>query len=945
MIRFKCGTEITQYIVQSIRRNGSKTMYDSYDAVKEIKHLSQQLLNTKHKNKITEIHKRAFEIYEGLEQKEKNHFVMNTLLKFYFESNETHKIPEIYAELCNIESVSYTILLKCCKKMMRKDKEKVGAMNIVYDIDERIHGCHHQDAVRGKTLLIDIYSECKLLDKAQHVFFAIQKEKRDAFVIATMIKCYVHQNEYKKAIDLYREHNTMENDMANMLFIKSCIQMRDFGACETQVHRFEQKCDHINILIQFYGEIGDCAKAMHLFEAFACTNNIEGVTVGLMMKYLIHSDENRKAIALYIDQNCIHRNNDILDLLFVKACGNVFDYQTCEHVLLGKKRHCWKSISFRNNLIDFYGKMGDLVSARDVFDSIPNDRKDVVSIGTMMKCLINKNLYTDAIQIYEAFMRKNTALNTNTYDGINTLYLKACLNMKHYTKCQQWIDDHVMHSHSIEFMTILIEYYHKTNDLDHALIIFNAIPSESKNTSVINTMMTCLMNHECYTQIIDLYHAHANALHMDPISNVLFIKACVHNHTFETCQAQVDAACNTDICELSIEFITTLIDFWGKKGDVHTAFHIFNTANKGKDVDLICINAMMNAFNHNTAYDECIALYETCIQNANHTSNLLYMKACVHTGDYDKCTQLIDDCDDVHHTDWIHSVIDFYGKIGDIDAASRLYAQNRTDIVSVNVMMNAYNNCNQYEQTLALFDATDTKDKFTYIAALNACGHLILLDRGIQIIDSLSNANDVMIQSAIIRFYAKCSEYDSAQRIFDDVGNSNNDRRGIVSLYGAIMDCHAKRGNLNEVLRLFEELKTHTNVGIPYSVYSIVLNACCNVHDALLIWEDIKRVYNIRIHPHLINAIIDCLAKRNHLDDAEDIYNTYCDGNQRIYSKFKLQMLLSILSSCNIYNDVDRARNIARKMQQIIAHTNHHQFEMEAQSMNILLSNTINGTP
>ena len=56
--------------------------------------------------------------------------------------------------------------------------------------------------------------------------------------------------------------------------------------------------------------------------------------------------------------------------------------------------------------------------------------------------------------------------------------------------------------------------------------------------------------------------------------------------------------------------------------------------------------------------------------------------------------------------------------------------------------------------------------------------------------------------------------------------------------------------------------------------------------------------------------MIDCFARKNRLDEAENIYTTYCHTNDNIFYKFKLNMLLSILSSCRNHGDEIRAQRI-----------------------------------
>ena len=56
-----------------------------------------------------------------------------------------------------------------------------------------------------------------------------------------------------------------------------------------------------------------------------------------------------------------------------------------------------------NTLIDFYGKIGDVNNAVNIFSNIAENKKGIVTINAMMKCLLDNNQNEKAISLYEQY--------------------------------------------------------------------------------------------------------------------------------------------------------------------------------------------------------------------------------------------------------------------------------------------------------------------------------------------------------------------------------------------------------------------------------------------------------------------------------------------------------------------------------------------------------------
>ncbi len=88
-------------------------------------------------------------------------------------------------------------------------------------------------------------------------------------------------------------------------------------------------------------------------------------------------------------------------------------------------------------------------------------------------------------------------------------------------------------------------------------------------------------------------------------TNLLFLKACITFGDHDDEKKLIDLKFDLkNIRNYSIEFITTLIDFYGKSGDIINAFNIFKNGSSNNKSDIGCVTAMMNAYNSNEQYDK-----------------------------------------------------------------------------------------------------------------------------------------------------------------------------------------------------------------------------------------------------------------------------------------------------------------------------------------------------
>ncbi|MDY7091307.1 MAG: hypothetical protein SYR96_40310, partial [Actinomycetota bacterium] len=362
-----------------------------------------------------------------------------------------------------------------------------------------------------------------------------------------------------------------------------------------------------NSVINFYGKIGDVYNAVNTFNNIPIyKKNI--VTISAMMNCFIDNNQNEKAISLYEEYNGKH--NDITNSLFIKACTNIGDADKGIKLIKSTTKIMDSSITFINTVIDFYGKIGDVNNAVNTFNIIPENRKNIVTINAMMNCFIDNNQNEKAISLYEQY-------NHYTHDDVsNLLFIKACTNIGDVDKGTKVIKSTT--NGGIKFIASKIDFYGKIGDVNNAVNTFNNIPENKKNIVTIGAMMKCFIDNNQNEKAISIYEQYNHYKH-DDISNTLFIKACTNIGDADKGIKLIKSTTND-----SIEFTNSVINFYGKIGDVNNAVNTFDNISK-KSRNIVDIGAMMKCFIDNNQNEKAISLYEQYNGQHNHVSNLLFI--------------------------------------------------------------------------------------------------------------------------------------------------------------------------------------------------------------------------------------------------------------------------------------------------------------------------------
>eukprot|EP01083_Nonionella_stella_P197776 726837_1 len=253
----------------------------------------------------------------------------------------------------------------------------------------------------------DSYKHKQIIQKALDIYHKVDKANVNYLAMNALIKLCVHF-ELSSAIfciwddieqECIKHRATPHSTIGYPLLIKCCIKSKQFlkGKHLHQMIR-NSLIDDIaiqNSLIDMYGYFGDDANALRLFQAIADDTKTD-ITIGAMIRAFMKSGKHDRAMQIYET--------------YASALGD--------------------DIYIKGMWIHYYQTIGDVSNAVRVFNSIRNDRMDIVCIGSMMQTYCNANMNTECIDLFQRIRSINSKLKPDILSYI--VVVTACTQATAY---------------------------------------------------------------------------------------------------------------------------------------------------------------------------------------------------------------------------------------------------------------------------------------------------------------------------------------------------------------------------------------------------------------------------------------------------------------------------------------------------------------------------------
>lgn len=551
-----------------------------------------------------------------------------------------------------------------------------------------------------------------------------------------------------------------------------------------------------------------------------------------------------------------------------------------------------------NTLMLFYGSFGDLVSARKVFDEMPES--DLVSWNSMVRVFTDSRRYFEAIVVFRE-MGLWSEFKPNVVSVVSVLPVCAVLEdggmvseihcyvikvgldclvaignafVDAYGKClnvesSRQVFDEMVERNEVSWNAIIGTFAHNGFN-NHALESFKIMVDEGwkVNSTTISSLLPILVELGKFNKGIEV-------------------------HGF----------CLRTGLECDVFVANALIDMYAKSersAEASSVFHKMGSRN------VVSWNTMVANYAQNRLELEAIGLVrEMQCSGETPTSVTLtnVLPACARIGCLRSGKEI--HARSIRNGSVIdlfvsNAITDMYAKCGCLNLAQNVFDMSLRDEVSNNILIVGYSQTSDSSKSLVLFSemvSTGMKhDTVSFVGVLSACATISAIKQGKEIhafaVRRMFHEH-LFVSNSFLDMYTKCGRIDLSQKVFDRIGNRD------VASWNTMILGYGMLGDFNTAIDMFEALREdgveHDSVS-----YIAVLSACS--HGGLV--DKGKKYFNDmlahNIEPSQMHyaCMVDLLGRSGLMDEAINLITG-------LPFKPDSNVWAALLGACRLHGNVD----------------------------------------
>ncbi|CAF2097988.1 unnamed protein product [Rotaria magnacalcarata] len=583
--------------------------------------------------------------------KNKNIITYCTIMKGYIEKKMFEQALDLFEHVNLVKSdAMYTMAFNVCAKLGNDRAIKIGNKLLDELSDNR------KSSTANLTSALHMLMKFGNIQNAERVFELIQK--KDVIAYGAMIKGYVDNEMFEKALDLFEHMNCeLNNDMYtkafryvdNEMFEKALDLFEEMSLVKNDVIYTTafSACAKlgndraIKIGNKLLDELPDNCKsstttlnsALHMLMKFGNIQNAERVfklipkksviTYGAMMKGYVDNEMFEKALDLFEEMSLV--KNDALYTTAFNVCAKLGNDRAMKigNKLLDELPDNSKSdTTILTSAIHMLMKFGNTHNAERVFELI--QKKDVITYGAMLKGYVDNEMFEKALDLFEQ-------MNLETNDAICTIMFNVCakLGNDRAIKIGNKLLDELSENHksSTANLTSAMHMLMKFGDIQNAERVFKIIEKKDLITygALMNGYNMNDQSDKCFKVFEEMKH---HNIVPDESTWTILIGTYSQIAMIRQCEYLVNQIPPHILNKQQIQ--NALIDMWGKCGAVERAKQIFNTVS---EPDTVTYGSMINALGLNGMGCEALNIYKQMPHNLRtEIAEISVLNACSHSG-------------------------------------------------------------------------------------------------------------------------------------------------------------------------------------------------------------------------------------------------------------------------------------------------------------------------
>ncbi|KAJ8479910.1 hypothetical protein OPV22_023637 [Ensete ventricosum] len=625
------------------------------------------------------------------------------------------------------------------------------------------------------------------------------------------------------------------------------------------------------------------------------------------------SDDSRRSLSTHFIKHPPDRPHSPSTFLpLLSSCADIPALRRIHGLILvhGLNQH----LPCQTKLFSSYGSLGDIESARMVFDRIPDP--DLYSWRVMLRWYVLNEQYGDAIRCYLQ-MRYHYRELDNT---IFSLVLKACVKLLDLDEGRK------LHGHTAKVggpdsfvLNVLIDLYAKCGDMDSSRRLFDGL--EDRNVVSWTSIISSYAQNDCAAEAVLLFNRmQEEDIEFNEYTVGSMFTACSMLDALHQGKWVHGCVIKHGMCMNS--FVgSALLDMYVKCGEVADARSVFDEL---KDVDLISWTAMIVGYTQRRCPLEALNLFSDAKWVAmvpNSVTITSVLSASAQLGDLESGTSIhalgiklgVAECSVV-----MNALVDMYAKCCLLDEANSIFKRvYRKDVVTWNAMVAGYSQNHQGREALALFNQMRSDgcspDAVTVVCLLTSCACLGDIHLGSSLhayaikFGFFSNTH---VGTSLVNFYNKYGDVTLANRVFDEMSNRN------TVTWCAMMCGYGMQGDSAGSIDLFRRM-VEKDMQPNEVTFTSILSTCSHtgmVDEGREYFDSMSEHYNISPSMRHYACMVDMLARAGKIEEALEFID-------RMPVQADTNVWGALLHGCRMHSRFELGEVAVKRMMELLPHT------------------------
>ncbi|CAL0310952.1 unnamed protein product [Lupinus luteus] len=495
-----------------------------------------------------------------------------------------------------------------------------------------------------------------------------------------------------------------------------------------------------NTLLLFYSNCGVFDDAVKVFDEMPERDKVSwNSVIGLCSLRGFYED----AVGFFREMVVVGRPDLVTVVSLLPVCAETRDE------VMARSVHCYAlkvglmgHVKTGNALVDVYGKCGNVVASKHVFDEM--DVRNEVSWNSIITSVSFRGLYVDALNVFslmiDAGMKPNSVTISSILPVFGELGLFRLGMEVHGFSLRAGIDSDVFVANS------LIDMYAKSGSSSVASTIFNKM--RDRNIVSWNAMVANFAQNRLEFAAVELVRqmqAHGETPNAVTFTNVL--PACARSG-FLRIGKEIHARIIRAGCAFDLFISNALTDMYSKCGSLNHAQNVFDNSAR----DEVSYNILILGYSQTSDCAESLNLFSEMRLSGMTPDIVSFMgviSACANLASIKQGKEIHGLLVRKHfhnHLFAANSLLDLYTKCGRIDLATKVFdhIQDR-DVASWNTMILGYGMIGELDTAINLFEAMKEDgveyDSVSFVAVLSACSHGGLIQKGIRYFKKMQDLN------------------------------------------------------------------------------------------------------------------------------------------------------------------------------------------------------------